>query len=155
MSDKTLNIYKGRSEKMKKSILRRILCMCLLATMMVNSTTLTSMAASDTAVMPIWDNTSTASTVLTFDGTTANCTTSIHGYSGVTEIYGTMILKRVSGSSETTVKSWAVSSSSRNLLASKSCTVTKGYKYKLQFNGYVSTDSYAEYVSVSSSATCK
>lgn len=140
---------------MKKNVLRRILCMCLLATLMVNSTVLTSMAASKNAVMPMWDNTSTAATVLTFDGTTANCTASIDGYSGVTEIYGTMILKRVNGSSETTVKSWAVSSSSRHLLASKSCTVTKGYKYKLQFNGYVSTDSYAEYVSVSSSATCK
>lgn len=140
---------------MKNSILKRILCMCLLAAMLVNSAALTSMAASDNAIMPMWDNTSEAATRLSFSGTTANCTVSVDGYSGVTEIYGTMILKKVSGSSETTVKSWAVSSSSRNLLASRSCTVTKGYKYKLQFNGYVSTDSYAEYVSVSSSATCK
>lgn len=140
---------------MKKSILKRILCMCLLATLLVNSAALTSMAASNNAVMPMWDNTSEASTVLSFNGTTAKCTASVLGYSGVTEIYGTMILKRVSGSSETTVKSWSVSSDSKTLFASKSCTVTKGYKYKLEFNGYVSTDSYAEYVSVSSSATCK
>lgn len=140
---------------MKKSVLKRILCMCLLATLLVNSAALTSMAASNTTVMPMWDNTSTAATRLSFSGTTANCTVSVDGYSGVTEIYGTMILKRINGSSETTVKSWSVSSSSRYLYASKSCTVTKGYKYKLQFNGYVSTDSYAEYVSVSSSATCK
>lgn len=129
--------------------------MCLLTAMLVNSAALTSMAASESIVMPMWDNTSEAATILSFSGTTANCTTSVTGYSGVKEIYGTMILKRVNGSSETTVKSWAVSSSSRNLVASKSCTVTKGYKYKLEFNGYVSTDSYAEYVSVSSSATCK
>lgn len=140
---------------MKKDVLRKFLCMCLLATLMVNSVALTSKASSETAVMPMWDNTSTATTVLSFNGTTANCGTSVNGYSGVTEIYGTMILKRVSGSSETTVKSWSVSSDSRTLFASKSCTVTKGYKYKLQFNGYVCTDSYAEYVSVSSSATCK
>lgn len=149
------SIYKGRSEKMKKGILKKVLCMCLFATLMVNSSALTIMAASDTAIMPMWDNTSTAATVLTFDGTTANCTVSVDGYSGVTEIYGTMILKRVSGTSEKTVKSWPVSSSSRHLLASKSYTVTKGYKYRLEFNGYVSTKSYAEYVSVSSAATCK
>lgn len=140
---------------MKKSILKRIICMCLFATLMVNSAALTSMAASDNTIMPMWDNTSDAATVLSFSGTTAKCTVSVYGYSGVKEIYGTMILKKVNGTSETTVKSWPVSSSGRELYASKSCTVTKGYKYKLEFNGYVSTDSYAEYVSVSSSATCK
>lgn len=140
---------------MKNSVLKRIVCMCLLATLLVNSAVLTSMAASKNAVMPMWENTSDAAAALSFNGTTANCTVSVDGYSGVTEIYGTMILKKISGTSETTVKSWPVSSSGRDLFASKSCTVTKGYKYKLQFNGYVSTKSYAEYVSVSSSATCK
>lgn len=82
---------------------------------------------------------------LSFSGTTATCTLSVTAKKG-TDITGTLTLYRGS----TKVKSWDVDETT-SVSFRDTCTVTKGYSYKLvadlTVTGAAGTDDVYEYVS--------
>jgi len=94
----------------------------------------------DTGIMPLWDNTSDAYLMLSFDGNKANCSLNVIGYSWATKIKANMWLYRDDGDGTwTTVRSWTNMVVYRDYytLSGSYSPVYKGETYKLYFSGQV------------------
>lgn len=89
---------------------------------------------------------------LDISGSTAQADVTVRGATGTTKITGSIKLMQIdSNGNETGIKTWSnLSSSSEILEVSKSCSVTKGYSYRLDVTMAVKCNNRSETVKFSS-----
>lgn len=81
-------------------------------------------------IQPLIDSTKAVTRFDIDSNGTATCHVSMIGYDRAYKIYAVMTISRVGGSSSGYVNSWRVGGSD-TLWATKSCTVTPGFTYKM------------------------
>lgn len=112
-----------------------------------------SITANAMPIQPRWNVTDSCDPTLIISGTKATCQAEVWAESGA-DIDGTMTLYRISGGSQSYVNSWSFSGTSY-VFSSKSCTVTKGYTYKLVVDVTVEGSNGSDNITVSTSKVCK
>lgn len=133
---------------MKK--IKRSLCAFLMTMILALNIASVANAAE---IMPLWENTQTVQTVLSFnDSGQAVCSVYISGKSGTSKITGTMTLKDLTA--DTTAGSWPFSSTSSICSVTKYANATTGHTYELSVTAYVyNSAGVAEHVSGSVTKT--
>lgn len=106
--------------------------------------------AASAAPTPRYNTTLSCDPQISISGTTATCSFRVKALSG-TKISATMKLYRVSGSSETLLKTWDTQSGTTSLSYSGTCSVSKGYTYKVTVD--VTADGPGGYDSISETAS--
>lgn len=106
--------------------------------------------AAGAAPNPRYNSTTVCVPLIQISGTTATCSIIVDALSG-TKIRATMKLYRVSGSSETLLKTWPTQSGTTSLSYSNTYTVTKGYTYKVTVD--VTADGPGGYDNISKNIT--
>jgi hypothetical protein len=85
--------------------------------------------ASAAEITPQWDNVSTLTCILSISDTSASCVGKVTGMSGTSEINGTLVLYKKTGSSWAYVTSWSGSSATASLTIPGSVRVDRGHDY--------------------------
>lgn len=115
---------KQNKRKIVGIVLTTFLCFCL-----------QSISVKATEIMPLYENTSSCVSTLSFSGRSATCRITIAGKSGTTRISGTLKLR--DKTARKTVKKWTISKNGAFCNESKTATVQSGHKYKLLFTGTI------------------
>ena len=99
-------------------------------------------------IMPLYTNTSSISTYLTFNGSTASCATDVIGHTGTTKVAITLSLQRLeSNGTYTTVKEWAEESVNKDYFyLSKTYICEKGKSYRTYVTAKVTRNGSTETV---------
>ena len=130
--------------------LKKIVALCMVLAMLVMAVPSVGSLALDGTV-PItsyYTNTSQVQVGLSFTGTTANCSSTIIGFSGTTKITATLSLYRINANgSLTLLKSWTASSSITMLNIGETYAVSAGYTYRLSVSAQVTRNATTESVS--------
>jgi len=100
-----------------------------------------------------WENTSSILSGITFSGSTANCSCSVNGYSGTTNVSATYELQQKINGTFYTIKTWSASASRAYLDWSGSYSVSSGYTYRLYITALVTRNGTTETVNSSVTAT--
>lgn len=95
----------------------------------------TSHANAGNGIQPMWDNTKTVQTVLSFSDGQALCSTRIVGKSGASRIKGTLTLKDETTGKE--VNSWSFDVSKSSYYTIQYEDATPGHTYNLSVSAYV------------------
>jgi hypothetical protein len=117
-------------------------------------------AFAQTAAKPTRDihlnfiNTEDVTSMLSFNGTCADCAAVINGKGGTTKIVMTGVLKKVTSNGTTTIKSWTQTVYGDTLDFEKNWYVSGGYEYEFEVLAKVYRSGKAETVSATDSAYC-
>ncbi len=140
---------------MKTKLMALVTALVLLITVNVPAFATVKPASSDSDMHIMYTNTDSASVYLDFSGTRADCSAIVEGKSGTTQITATVYLKRVVGSTKTTVKAWTgLSTSGESFYFDNSYYVSSGYTYEVEIKAKVYRNGTAESVSVSCQDYC-
>lgn len=129
---------------------KTLIVLALVITML---STMTAFAAAPTSsvgvIQPYWTNTSDVGVSMSVNGTTASCSAIVEGYSGTTKIVADITLERkAANGTYTTVKTWTNQSVSGTRLSfTDTCSITKGYTYRLTITAKVTRNGSTETVS--------
>ncbi len=138
---------------MKTKIVSLVLALTLMFTFSVPAFAKTaSSGTSDIHVM--FTNTDDVSSIISFDGNCANCGAIVDAKTGTTKIVVTGVLKKVTASGTTTVKSWTSTVYGETLYLDKYWYVTSGYEYEFEVLAKVYRSGTVEAISVTNSAYC-
>ncbi|WP_444642588.1 hypothetical protein ACRQU7_18625 [Caproiciproducens sp. R1] len=140
---------------MKTKLMALVTALVLLITVNVPAFAAVKPASSDSDMHIMYTNTDSASAYLDFSGTRADCSAIVEGKSGTTQITATVYLKRVVGSTKTTVKAWTgLSTSGETFYFDNSYYVSSGYTYEVEIKAKVYRNGTAESISVSCQDYC-
>ena len=136
---------------MKKFVAIITLC-CVLATILSG----VIQAAQIEPITPMWDNTSTFTAEIVFDGNSGTVSVFIYGKSGVTNITSDVQLfyKNSSGSWVEIEKDWEFSSNQSWLSISEEFSGVAGREYKIEVDATVTMNGTSEALSKTATATC-
>lgn len=138
---------------MKTKIVSLVLALTLMFTFSVPAFAKTaSPGTSDIHVM--FTNTDDVSSVISFSGDCANCGGIVDAKTGTTKIAMTGVLKRVTATGTTTVKSWTKTVYGETLTFDKDWYVASGYEYEFEVLAKVYRNGTMEAISVTDSAYC-
>lgn len=138
---------------MKTKIVSLVLALTLMFTFSVP-------AFAKTAAKPSGDihvnliNTDDATSIITFNGTCADCGAIINAKTGTTKIVMTGVLKKVIANGTITVKSWTKTTYGDSLEFEKNWFVASGYDYEFEVLAKVYRNGTMEAISVTDSAHC-
>lgn len=140
---------------MKTKLIALVTALVLLISVNVPAFATVKPKSSDSGIHIMYTNTDSASAYLDFSGTRADCSAIVEGKSGTTKITATVYLKRVVGSTKTTVKAWTgLSASGDSFSFDKSYYAASGYNYELEIKAKVYRNGTVESISVSDTAYC-
>lgn len=106
-------------------------------------------------IMPFWLYTINVDLSLNFIGSTAYLDIDVMGMTNATSVTGKVTLERQTSSGWSLVKTWSnLSSSNRHLIFSETYGVTKGYTYRMTFDGKVYAGSSYESICLDKTGTC-
>lgn len=132
-----------------------VTALVLLVTVNVPAFATAKPASADSGVHVMYTNTDSVSAYLDFSGTRADCSAIVEGKSGTTKITATVYLKRVVGTTKTTVKAWTgLSTSGESFSFDDSYYVSSGYNYELEIKAKVYRGGAVESVSVADTGYC-
>jgi hypothetical protein len=99
-------------------------------------------------ISPLYTHVSTTRLELSFEGTTAKCSSTIQGLSGTTGVTAAFTLQRKeTNGTYTTLKTWNESASGTTLRFSGTHTITTGFTYRLSVTVKVTRNGTTETVS--------
>ena len=111
---------------MKKTILGVFLIAVVLSLFVVPT------AATESNIMPIWDNVSAVDLVVGFDGSTGYMTADVSRQAGVTSMEATVTVYRYSGDEWVYVDDWYKSTTRNTLVVTGEFNAVSGVQYKAE-----------------------